>query len=220
MTGGEAVDTITGGGGNDTLVGGGGGDSIQGGAGADTITGGAGSDLLTGGSGADTFVFDADAVENGEDTITDFVFGAAGDKLDFSAFLGTTPTPAIYEVGGTGTTISGDGVAADATGAIPLADIANKVVLVTTADIATQTVDEDTLFGAGKAFAAEGELLPTPINSVLLVGEKSGSNGVQVYYVTDGNSADGNSADDLSVTLVGTLSGVSLANVHANNLTL
>ena len=116
-------------------------------------------------------------------------------------------------MGGTGTTISGDGVAADATGAIPLADIANKVVLVTTTDIATQTVDEDTLFGASKAFAAEGEP-PTPINSVLLVGEKSGNNGVQVYYVTDGNSAE-----DLSVTLVGTLSGVSLANVHANNLT-
>ncbi|MDD3019166.1 MAG: Ig-like domain-containing protein, partial [Comamonas sp.] len=157
VTGGEALDTITGGGGNDTLVGGGGGDSIQGGAGADTITGGTGSDLLTGGSGVDTFVFDANAVENGEDTITDFVFGAAGDKLDFRAFLGTTPTRAFYEVDGTGTTITGDGVAADATGAIPLADIANKVVLVTTMDIATQTVDEDTLFGASKAFAAEGD---------------------------------------------------------------
>src|SRR5574344_1025883 len=108
VTGGAALDSITGGGGNDTL------------------TGGTGSDLLTGGSGADTFVFDANAVENGEDTITDFVFGAAGDRLDFSAFLGTTPI--FYEVGGIGTTINGDGVAADATGAIALADIDNKVV--------------------------------------------------------------------------------------------
>jgi Ca2+-binding RTX toxin-like protein len=212
VTGGEAVDTITGGGGNDTLVGGGGGDSIQGGAGADVLTGGGGSDVLTGGSGVDTFVFDANAVENGEDTITDFVFGAAGDKLDFRAFLGTTPTPAFYEVSGMGTTIGADGVAADSKGAIALADIANKVVLVTTADISTQAVDEAALFGSlsSKAFASEGI---AAIRSVLLVGETSGTDGVKVYYVTDGTSWN-----DLNVTLVGTLSGVSLADVDGANL--
>ena len=140
---------------------------------------------------------------------------ACSKKVKEEAPVDTTPTtPTFYEVGGTDTPINGDGVAANATGAIPLADIANQVVLVTTTDIATQTVDEDTLFGASKSFAAEG-VPDAPINSVLLVGEKSGSNGVQVYYVTDGSGDD-----DLSVTLVGTLSGVSLANVHANNLTL
>ena len=210
VAGGDAPDTITGGGGNDTLSGGDGGDIINGGAGTDVIIGGSGFDQLTGGSGVDTFVFAASAGDNGEDTITDFVLGAAGDKLNFDAFLGADA--AFYEVSGSGTTISGDRVEANSTDAIALASIDKKVVLLTTADISTQVVDEAALFKAGGVFAAEG----TPseaINAVLLVGETSGTDGVQVYYVTDGTGAN-----DMKVTLVGILENVSLANVHAANL--
>ena len=50
--------------------------SITGGDGADTIKGEAGDDNITGGAGADVFI-----LGDGEDTITDFVVGAANDDI-------------------------------------------------------------------------------------------------------------------------------------------
>ena len=173
-----------------------------------TITGGAGADKIVLNAGADTVVFASTAANNGNDTITGFEFGAGKDKLNLDAFL--TAAAAFYEVGTAGTAIANDGVAATSTAAIALANIDKKVVLVTTADISTQVVDEATLFAAGKAFAAEDT---TAYSSVLLVGETSGTDGVKVYYVNDGTNAD-----DMTITLVSTLTGVSLADVHADNL--
>lgn len=81
ITGSAAADNITGNGGQDTITAGAGNDVITGGAGADTIKGEAGDDNITGGDGADIFILGA-----GEDTISDFVVGAANDdiKLDLS----------------------------------------------------------------------------------------------------------------------------------------
>jgi Ca2+-binding RTX toxin-like protein len=92
IDGGAGNDSIGGGSGNDTIFGGSGNDTIRGDDGDDLIYGGQGNDVLTGGFGADTFVFEATAALNGEDTIMDFVGGAAvvnennGDRLDLSRF--------------------------------------------------------------------------------------------------------------------------------------
>ena len=73
-----------------TLLGLAGNDSLNGGAGNDTMNGGAGVDTMTGGAGVDRFVFGSNIAEIGNnplfrETITDFVGGNAGDRLDFSA---------------------------------------------------------------------------------------------------------------------------------------
>ncbi|WP_369178913.1 FG-GAP-like repeat-containing protein [Candidatus Thiodubiliella endoseptemdiera] len=52
---------------------------------ADTITGSAGDDTINGGAGSDIFVYAS--TDNGEDTITGFIFGAGGDKLDLKDFI-------------------------------------------------------------------------------------------------------------------------------------
>jgi hypothetical protein len=77
LKGGDLVDRIEGRGGNDT---------IDGGGGNDILFGGTGNDLLTGGSGSNTFTFESTAAFNGNDTLTDFTAGNAGDRLDFSLF--------------------------------------------------------------------------------------------------------------------------------------
>uniref|UniRef100_UPI0034DFB6B1 FG-GAP-like repeat-containing protein n=2 Tax=Gammaproteobacteria TaxID=1236 RepID=UPI0034DFB6B1 len=60
-------------------------DTITGSAGDDTINGGAGNDIINGGAGSDIFVYAS--TDNGEDTITGFIFGAGGDKLDLKDFI-------------------------------------------------------------------------------------------------------------------------------------
>ncbi len=60
-------------------------DTITGSAGDDTINGGAGNDTINGGAGSDIFVYAN--TDNGEDTITGFIFGAGGDKLDLKDFI-------------------------------------------------------------------------------------------------------------------------------------
>ncbi|WP_369177728.1 FG-GAP-like repeat-containing protein [Candidatus Thiodubiliella endoseptemdiera] len=69
----------------DTITGSAGDDTINGGAGNDTINGGAGNDTINGGAGSDIFVYAN--TDNGEDTITGFIFGAGGDKLDLKDFI-------------------------------------------------------------------------------------------------------------------------------------
>uniref|UniRef100_UPI0034E04E55 FG-GAP-like repeat-containing protein n=1 Tax=Candidatus Thiodubiliella endoseptemdiera TaxID=2738886 RepID=UPI0034E04E55 len=60
-------------------------DTITGSAGDDTINGGAGNDTINGCEGSDIFVYAN--TDNGEDTITGFIFGAGGDKLDLKDFI-------------------------------------------------------------------------------------------------------------------------------------
>jgi Ca2+-binding RTX toxin-like protein len=175
--------TIDGGAGNDTIIGT---DA------ANLIIGGIGNDTLTGGAGTDTFRFAASS--NGADVITDFTVGSGGDVLDLSALVGGahSMTP----------------VSATSTGAISLGTLDEKAVLVSVADVSVAITEAD-LFGAGKAFAAEGT---TAREMVLVVGEASGTDGVKIYQVVDGTGAD-----DLTITLIGTLNGISFDGVVSSN---
>jgi serralysin len=67
--------------GNDYLNGKGGADRINGGLGDDFIVGGLKRDVMTGGAGHDTFLL---KMGDDLDKITDFTFGAGGDRLIFS----------------------------------------------------------------------------------------------------------------------------------------
>jgi Ca2+-binding RTX toxin-like protein len=136
LTGGGEEDTISGNGGNDVLSGGNGNDTINGGAGADTLTGGAGIDTLNGGNGNDLLIggagadrltggagvdrYDYNAITEGLDTITGFVRGASGDKLDIRDVLvgytaGANINNFVQLSGGASTTVSvnADGVGTD-----------------------------------------------------------------------------------------------------------
>jgi Ca2+-binding RTX toxin-like protein len=67
------------------LIGNGGNNTLSGNDGADTIIGGSGNDTLTGGTGIDTF--DYNALTDAADTITDFVAGAGGDRIDIDTLM-------------------------------------------------------------------------------------------------------------------------------------
>lgn len=86
LIGGDGNDVFFGGPGNDFLSGGGGGDSLFGGNDDDILAGGLGNDALFGGPGADTFLYAAEDVGEGVDTILGFNV-AEGDRLDLSAVL-------------------------------------------------------------------------------------------------------------------------------------
>ena len=95
------------------LVGGPGDDTLTGTASDEVIVGGLGNDLLTGGGGSDTFVYNS--ADEGVDTITDFVVGVGGNKLDVSDVLvGFDPDDSnpyefmMVDVDGTDTTVSVD----------------------------------------------------------------------------------------------------------------
>ncbi|MCY1552525.1 RTX calcium-binding nonapeptide repeat (4 copies) [compost metagenome] len=62
-------------------------DILIGSSGNDVLSGGVGADVLTGGNGADTFRYAS--LSEGVDSILDYS-SAAGDKLDFSALLGSS----------------------------------------------------------------------------------------------------------------------------------
>ncbi len=72
--------------GNDSLSGNDGNDTLYGEAGDDWLSGGTGADTLVGSTGADRFVFLANEVGTGVDTIADFN-GALGDILDMSGIF-------------------------------------------------------------------------------------------------------------------------------------
>ncbi|MGE0716706.1 MAG: calcium-binding protein [Alphaproteobacteria bacterium] len=76
--GGEGDDLLGGNAGADTVYGGAGDDGLSGGAGDDILSGDRGADSLQGGSGADHFRF---GTASGQDTIGDFEYGAAGDRI-------------------------------------------------------------------------------------------------------------------------------------------
>ena len=147
LTGGGEEDTISGNGGNDVLSGGNGNDTINGGAGNDTLTGGAGNDQLNGGNGSDVLIgsagadrltggagvdrFDFNAIAEGLDTITDFVRGTTGDRLDIHDVLvgfgaGSNVNNFVRLSGSTSTTVSvnADGVGNDFVAIATLTNVA------------------------------------------------------------------------------------------------
>ena len=92
LVGGDTLnDTLDGLAGDDQLFGLDGDDSLMGGAGIDFIYGGRGNDTLTGGTEGDTFVWrngdDGTVGAPANDTITDFVTGNGGDKLNLADLL-------------------------------------------------------------------------------------------------------------------------------------
>ena len=196
LDGGTGNDNIDGGTGNDTITGGLGDDTIIGGTGVDTIIGGAGNDDLTGGTGADIFTFTATA--NGLDTIRDFTVGGEVDVLDLDAII----TGGVYD--------NGTAVVDGSTDAIALTDVNNKFVYFQVTDVGTATINETELFAGGE-FAGEGTA--AGIEFILAVGEASGTDGVKLYQVTDG--AD---TDDMVITQISLIEGISLANILTANL--
>lgn len=165
---------------------------IDGGDGDDVIT------LNTGISESVTYGASSSAMTSGTaETVASFTVGTNGDLLDFDAFV----TGGLYN--------SLTPVADTATTAIALSDIGGRVALVSTSDITSATITEAALLAASKAFAAEGTVA---YNIVLLVGETAGTDGVKVVYV-----ADGTGTDDMTVDVVGTLTGISLSGLVSNN---
>lgn len=84
LAGDEGQDVLAGGSANDTLSGGSEDDALSGDSGNDRLEGGGGNDTLAGGTEDDTFVFAA--INEGVDTITDFVL-ASGDVIDLSSIF-------------------------------------------------------------------------------------------------------------------------------------
>ena len=124
----------------DNIVAGDGADTIDGGTGDDVIQGEAGADSLTGGTGTDTFTFEATAVLNGVDVITDF---STSDALDVSGFAGDNDLTAT--------------VADSSTGGAAFAD--DDIYLITDADGSIDTAAEvAALFtdGAGNVLDVNG----------------------------------------------------------------
>jgi Ca2+-binding RTX toxin-like protein len=188
-------DVLEGGDLGNTIFGGAGDDTIFGGTSSDVIFGGDGADQLTGGAGADTFTFEA--TSNGLDTIKDFS-DTEGDILDLDAII----TGGEYNTAGTAIT---DG----STGAIALADVNDRFVYFQVGDVTSATIDEASLF-AGDEFAAEGTT--AGIEFILAVGEASGTDGVNLYQVTDGAGED-----DMSITQIVSIEGNSLADILTAN---
>lgn len=86
-------DSVPGGSGNDALFGSDGNDTLFGNAGDDRLVGGLGSDILIGGTGNDLLFVGNDtdtdtvnyALNDGVDTIRQFVRGTGGDLINFSS---------------------------------------------------------------------------------------------------------------------------------------
>lgn len=181
--------TINGNGGADDIVAGSGDDTIDGGTGDDLFSGGAGADSLTGGTGADTFRFEATAVANGNDTITDF---STSDIMDFTAFAGdndVTATVADTSLGGVAVADDNIFILTDADGSI---DTGAEVAALFTA-------------GAGNAFDSTG------FNGdlVLLI---RGTADTTIWYVDSGDAAIAAG----ECVQVGTLTGFTGAIADAN----
>ena len=145
-----------------------------------------------GGGGADRIVFEASAVANGRDTITNFVAGS--DKLDFTAFTGgaiTAARPAINAA--TGGTFAGISTTAEL--------VFNKAgALLAASDFATAAA-------AGKFVIADGTRCVVAVTADPTGAAGDAANtAVSFYYVTNGAAVG---ISDIEVTLVGTVSGAS-----------
>lgn len=165
---------------------------LNNGAGPDggTFTLSAGVNVNGGNGGADKFVFDASAALNGHDTILNFT--PASDKLDVSAFAGAPIAAASPSINATtGGTLAGVATTAEF--------IFNKALgSLSSTDFATTATP-------GKFALADGTRC-----LVAVTADPTGARGdaantpVALYYVVNGAAAG---LDDLSVMLVGTVSG-------------
>ena len=209
LLGNSGADLLVGGSGNDSLTAGAGNDVLQGGSGNDVLQGGAGNDSLTGGAGTDRFVFESVGANNGADFITDFVAGAGtpasgmtpavlADVLDFTAFLGASPTgltavqlanPGLINIGGLNMGLNIQNQVAR------LVDIAGGQNLTTAA-------------GLAQALAGGGEYSNVDMSAnsraVIITSQSSAPSAQFVFLAT----AD--ASRNISVSLVGTLQAVDI----------
>jgi hypothetical protein len=125
--------------------------TLNGTTGDDTYRGHGGNDTINLSSGgSDTVIFEATAAANGTDSISSFIFGAAGsgstgDVLNFGAFLGTSGSVADADSQATG-------IQAFASNATETYSINGKVALVT-----GTVTDVTALFGNSKIFLSVGD---------------------------------------------------------------
>ncbi len=179
--------------------------------GTSTITTGSGNDTLALGGGVDTVIFAASAADNGSDTITDFVAGATGDVLDFSAFLDGGILDADTTTAATGLV---DGYAAATSGiadsAVATAD--NKIAIVDVADATAVTAaDVESWFSSSAGNNAVFADMAAGTVSIILAGESTSADGVTAWYVT----TDG--AGTETAVQVATLTGINSASFTENN---
>ena len=150
----------------------------------------AGVNVNGGNGGSDTFVFERTAAANGHDTLQNFT--PASDKLDFREFAGAA--------------IAAAGVSINAAAGGTLAGVATTAEFVYNAALGVLSASNFSVAAAaGKLVLAEGAK-----SVVAVTADPTGARGdaantrVSLYYVENGPAAG---LDDLSVALVGTISG-------------
>jgi Ca2+-binding RTX toxin-like protein len=182
IAGDSGKDVIIGGRNADVIEGDDGDDSLLGGAGNDTLAGNKGNDTLTGGAGSDVFEFEADLLDNGVDTITDFVSGR--DRLDLSLFAaGGSTSGSVLDVMGTITT-------------------ANQTVYVLSGQ-ASGAADHLEASAAALRAAVDTWKTDAAATACVIVSD---NNSAAIYRFVDvAASADG--VDESELTLVGIISG-------------
>ncbi len=220
-------DALWGGDGNDTLWGGDGNDTLAGESGDDSLIGGAGNDTMTGGDGVDTMEGDA-----GDDR----VYGEAGaDSL-----YGLAGADVLR--GGQGDDTLSGGSGADefqfdgGAGASALASASN-LGLDTISDYSAADADTFGLSDADFGFGTSGSLTdgtnyfeaalvtlsatPTDISgggvapSIVIMGQTTGSDGVQVYYTDDASAMSSSNSYQIA-----DLIGVNISEVEAADFML
>lgn len=146
--------------------------------------------VVSGSGGSDRFIFEASGSANGSDTILNF---GSNDKLDVTAFTGTAITAAAAALNAAqGGSLSG--------GAGTAQFIHGRTTTLTTADFA-ETAQ------AGKFVLADGAKTVIAVSA-----DPTGAHGdaantpILLYFVENGSAAG---LGDLSVSLVGTISGPS-----------
>jgi len=210
ITGGSDADQLSGGANADTISGGSGMDTIDGGTGSDNLTGGEAADNISGGAGNDTIdltettavsdrvVLAATAANNGTDAILGFAAGATGDVLVINAFFGPTAMNAK--------------LTANPGAATPVESDVNLLVDIVDGE------DITTAAGLTAALATGGEYANINMaddSKAVFVTAANSSVGTQyVFYATQ--DVDGN----MTVTLVGTVSGVDIDNLVAANFNI
>jgi len=153
IIGGGAADQLLGGAGADTLTGAAGSDTLTGDAGADRLEGGLGQDSMLGGAGSDTYL-----VDNTGDIVVELAGGGALDVVFASANWTMAAGAEIeelrsnYGAGGTGLTLTGNGLANTIIGG----GAADQLLGGAGADTLTGAAGSDTLTGGAGADRLEG----------------------------------------------------------------